>query len=124
MGGITAHYNNLAAGDTAKIFSIAVDTIFNCSQGIRIFENGVDPDSDAPGMNGADFSNGFTIGGFTQLYNDNSTQVFPPEPAIISISNACSDGIEIDLTAETSICQAPLAFLGLVQMVIPVQMRM
>ncbi|MDF1698560.1 MAG: Ig-like domain-containing protein [Saprospiraceae bacterium] len=110
LGGITAHYNNLAAGDTVKIFSIAVDTVSNCSQGIRIYENGSDPDSNAEGMGMADFSNGFTLGSINQIYSANSTQLYPPEPAIISISNACSDGVEIDLTAETSTCQDSLTF--------------
>lgn len=108
--GITSHYNDLNAGDTVKIFSISVDTVFDCSQGIRIYENGVDPDSDAPGMGMADFSNGFTLGSIDQIYSANSTQLFPPEPTILSITNACSDGVEIDLTAETSTCQTPLTY--------------
>ena len=105
--GITSHYNNLAAGDTVKLFSMAVDTIFNCSQGIRIFENGVDPNS---GLGGADFNNGFTLGSINQIYNTNSTQLYPSEPEIISISNSCSNGVEIDLTAETSTCQLPFSY--------------
>ena len=108
--GITSHYNDLSAGDTVKIFSIATDTVFNCSQGIRIYENGVDPDSDAPGMGMADFSNGFTLGSIAQIYSANSTQLYPPEPLIVSITNACSDGVEIDLTAETSTCQEPMTY--------------
>jgi uncharacterized protein YjdB len=108
--GITSHYNDLAAGDTVKIFSISVDTVFACAVGIRIFENGVDPDSDAAGMGFADFSNGFTLGSITQIYSANSTQLYPPEPLIVSITNACSDGVEIDLTAETSTCQNPLTY--------------
>ncbi len=108
--GITSHYNDLAAGDAIKIFSFAVDTIFNCSEGIRIFENGVDPDSDQPGMGMADFSNGFLLGSINQIYNGNSTQIYPPEPEIVSITNSCSNGLEIDLTAETSACQEPLSF--------------
>ncbi len=110
LGGTTAHYNNLAAGDTVRIFSISVDTVFDCSQGIKIYENGVDPDSNAPGMGFADFSNGFTLGNINQIYSANSTQLFPPEPTVISITNACSDGVEIDLTAETSTCQTPLTY--------------
>jgi len=108
--GITSHYNNLAAGDTIKLFSIAVDTIFDCSEGIRIYENGIDPDSDAPGMGMADFGNGFTLGNIDQIYSGNSTQAYPPEPEVISIINACENGIEIDLTAETSDCQGPLSY--------------
>ena len=108
--GITSHYNNLNAGDTVRLFSVAVDTVFDCSQGIRIFDNGSDPGSSAAGMGGADFSNGFTMGSTSQIYSANSTQLFPPEPLIVSISNACSDGVEIDLTAETSTCQTPMTY--------------
>ncbi len=108
--GITSHYNDLAAGDTIKLFSIQTDTVYDCSSGIRIYENGVDPDSDAPGMGMADFSNGFTLGSIAQIYSANSTQLYPPEPLIVSITNACSDGVEIDLTAETSSCQTPLTY--------------
>jgi len=108
--GVTSHYNNLQAGDTVKLFSISVDTIFDCSQGIRIYENGIDPDCDAPGMGMADFSNGFTLGSISQIYSANSTQLYPPEPFIVSISNGCSSGIEIDLTAETSLCQLPFSY--------------
>ena len=108
--GVTSHYNNLAAGDTIKLFSISVDTVFDCSQEIRIFENGVDPCVDCPGMGSADFSNGFTLGSVTQIYSANSTQLYPPEPLIVSIKNACSEGVEIDLTAETSTCQMPMSY--------------
>jgi len=108
--GITSHYNNLNAGDTVKLFSIAVDTIFDCSQGIRIFENGIDPDSQAPGMGFADYSNGFTLGSISQIYSDNSSQKYPPQPEIVSITNGCNNGIEIDLTAETSTCQMPMTY--------------
>ena len=75
----------MAAGDTVRVFSFAVDNVFNCSQGIRIYENGVDPPSSEPSMNGADFSNGFTLGGTSQLYNANSTQEYTPIPVIASI---------------------------------------
>ena len=61
-------------------------------------------------MGMADFSNGFTIGTVNQIYNDNSPQVYPPVPEIISIINTCSDGVEIDLTVDTSICQGPMTY--------------
>jgi len=108
--GITAHYNNLSAGDTIKLFSIAVDTVFDCSQGIRIYENGVDPCDECPGMGMADFSNGFTLGSINQIYSDNSTQLYPFQPEVLSITNACSNGVEIDLTAETSDCKIPMSY--------------
>lgn len=41
---------------------------------VRFFKNGVDPSSNMPGMGGDNFSNGFTISGSTQVYNDNSVE--------------------------------------------------
>lgn len=67
----TSHYNNLNQGDTIKLFSIKMDTIVGCASDIRLFENDSDPDSSAPGMQGSDYSNGFTVGGITQLYAGN-----------------------------------------------------
>src|SRR5690606_35726113 len=62
------------------------------------------------GMGGGDFSNGYTIGGVQNRYNANSTQRNPPVPLIVSATTTCSSGIEIDLTASTSLCQAPLSY--------------
>lgn len=67
----TAHYNNLNQGDTIKLFSIKMDTIVGCASDIRLFKNDSDPDSSAPGMQGSDYSNGFTVGGINQLYVGN-----------------------------------------------------
>lgn len=105
-----AHYNNLNSGDTIKLFSLNVSSITDCGSGIHIFENGVDPSSSAAGMQGSDFSNGFTIGGGLQRYNANSTQLHPPSPVLVNALTSCSTGIEIDLTATTSACQTPLTY--------------
>ena len=107
---ISSQYNNLNSGDTVKIFSLNIGRINACGDSIRIFQNGVDPNSSAPGMGGGDFSNGFTIGGPSQRYNANSTQINPPTPVIVSALTTCSSGIEIDLTASTSGCQEPLTY--------------
>ena len=61
-----SQYNNLALGDTIKLFSLIISPIPDCANDIRLFENGVDPSSSDDGMNGGDFSNGFTIGGASQ----------------------------------------------------------
>ncbi|MBK9735559.1 MAG: cadherin-like domain-containing protein [Saprospiraceae bacterium] len=105
----TSFYNNLATGDTVRIFSLAISPVTNCGSGIRIFENGVDPGSSAPGMGGGDFSNGFTIGGVGQKYTGNLPNVNPPKP-VLSAVTACSKGVEVDLTATTSTCQSPLTY--------------
>ena len=105
----TFHYNNLSAGDTIKIFSLTTSPITNCGDEIRMYENGSDPTS-ADLAGGTDFSNGYTQGSPNQLYEGNSTILHPPAPTLVSLTNQCGNGIEIDLTAFTSNCQGPLTF--------------
>lgn len=104
-----AFYNNLAAGDTIRLFSLAISPVTGCGSGIYIYRNGVDPGSSAAGMGGGDFSNGFTMGSPTQRYTGNIAQVNPPPP-VLSTTTSCSGGVEIDLTATTSACQTPLTY--------------
>ncbi|MBK8701461.1 MAG: Ig-like domain-containing protein [Saprospiraceae bacterium] len=108
----TAYYPvGTQAGDTIKLFSIRkIGTTTLCGEDIRIFINGVDPNSAAAGMEGSDFNNGFTMGSTSQLYNANSTQATAPVPTILSVDASCAGGIEIDLTATTSACQGPLTY--------------
>ncbi|MBC7884978.1 MAG: Ig-like domain-containing protein, partial [Saprospiraceae bacterium] len=106
-----SHYHDLYAGDTLKLFSLSVDTIFDCGSGIRIFENTIDPGPTAPGMGFINFSNIFRIGGSLSIYNENSPQIFPDLPYIeVPLVPTCNAGIEIDVTASTSSCQAPLSY--------------
>jgi len=105
----TSHYNDLSAGDTIKIFSLSTSPITMCGDEIRMFANGVDPSS-SDLISGADFSNAFTMGSAVQIYEDNSTELHPPAPTIVSLTNTCGAGIEIDLTAFTSDCQGPLTY--------------
>lgn len=45
-----------------------------CREGVRLFNNETDPDSKAPGMGGADFSNsiyGFNLDGLNEIYSSN-----------------------------------------------------
>jgi len=67
----SSQYNNLTAGDTVKLFSLGIDTLKGCATEIRLFENDLDIDSNHPCAQGIDFRNGFTMGGFTQLYRGN-----------------------------------------------------
>ncbi len=130
----TARYNDLAPEDTIKIFSLNFSQIKDldgdgnydenqngfieypidgCLDGIRLFINepepGYDPPSYAPGMEGGDFSNGFTIGGYSQLYNTNSAQVGVPAMEL-SATTSCSDGVEIDLNVNGISCHEPYTY--------------
>ncbi len=64
-------YNNLAQGDSIKLFSVRPNPLPSCLTDIRLFENGLDPNSAAPGMQGGNFNNGFTIGSIEQKYLNN-----------------------------------------------------
>ena len=105
----SAFFNNLVAGDTVRLFSLNISPMPNCASGIRVFRNGIDPSSSAPGMGGGDFSNGYTVGGTAQRYRATLPQRNPPPPAL-SAGSACSTGLEIDLTATSSACQTPLTY--------------
>ncbi len=71
--GPTSQYDNLKVGDTIKIFSISVEPKPKNVTDVRIFDNISDPNSSAAGMRGANFGNGFTIGGVSQCYTGNYT---------------------------------------------------
>ncbi|HRD06662.1 MAG TPA: hypothetical protein PK037_03825, partial [Saprospiraceae bacterium] len=102
-------YNNLATGDTVKLFSLKVSPIPECASDIRIFKNGIDPSSSAICFGGADFSCGFTIGGPSQDYTGNLPQIYPPKPSA-TVEVGCGSGVHLDLTASTSECQKPLTY--------------
>jgi hypothetical protein len=67
----SSFYNNILEGEEVKLFSVSISPLPVCGQGVRLFENGVDPASNARNMSGGDFSNGFTIGGAEQKYTSN-----------------------------------------------------
>jgi len=67
-------YNDLQEGEQVMLFSFIAGTTGQYDDRVRFFDNGVDPDDSAAGMNGGDFSNGFSIGGATQLYHGNAEE--------------------------------------------------
>jgi uncharacterized protein YjdB len=106
-----SHYNNLNTGDTIKLFSLSVDTIFDCGSGIRIFENGTDPGPMAPGMGYVDFTNQLNLIGSSVIYDENALQINPPLPVFTNLLlPTCDNGIEIDISPLTTVCQEPLKY--------------
>ena len=105
-----SHYNNLDAGDTIPLFSLYVDTIFNCGQGIRMYKNGIDPDQNAPGMGFINFNNNFNLVEGGGIYSSNAISTFPSPPIISPLLISCQSGIEIQASATTSVCQTPLKY--------------
>ena len=105
-----SQYNNIYAGDTLKLFSLSIDSPQDCGEGIRVYQNGVDPSSSDPGMSGADYSNGFTIGSFNQLYNGNAPEEGPQPPEIVSITDNSGADIDIDLEVSGAACQGAIDY--------------
>ncbi|MBC7885179.1 MAG: Ig-like domain-containing protein [Saprospiraceae bacterium] len=70
----TSQYNNLAAGDTVKLFSLTIDTLKGCASEIRLFENETDISPDNPCAQQVSLNNGFTMGGIGELYRGNVIQ--------------------------------------------------
>lgn len=64
-------YNNIVEGDELHLFDISVGDAEGYDSRVRFFDNETDPNKDMPGMAGANFKNGFTLGGSMQLYAGN-----------------------------------------------------
>ncbi len=60
---------NVVANQELMIFYFALPG--GCVPGVRLFINGVDPDSSAPGMGFGDFGNSIDNGNITEIYNAN-----------------------------------------------------
>jgi uncharacterized protein YjdB len=105
-----AHFNDINTGDTIKLFSFFIDTILNCGQGIRVFENGIDPGPTAPGMGFIDFNNIFDFTTGSDVYNANSPKITPPVPLIYDTIVSCDLGIELNISSSTTLCQQPLNY--------------
>jgi hypothetical protein len=78
----SGRFNNVIAGDTLKLYSLEISPIPQCKQEVRIYENGVDPDSSDPSFMGGDFTNGFTMGSTLQLYSGNIVGNIIPIPTV------------------------------------------
>ncbi len=106
----SSFYNNLVTGDTVVLFSLSLSPIINCGQGVRVFDNISDPAASAEGMGGGDFSNGFTLGGINNKYNDNSPSILPSNPNVLSLETSCNSGLNINISAVTNACQSPISY--------------
>lgn len=105
----TAFYNDIEQGDEIKLFSLKVNPIVNCADGVRLFDNQKDPSSVEKGMMGADFSNGFTIGGVEQKYAANSKIEMPKGPLFSNLDTRGKYGIDFKASSAGA-CQSSLSF--------------
>lgn len=107
----TAFYNQIKEGDEIKLFSLKVNPIVNCGEDVRLFDNQKDPNSGSAGMMGADFSNGFTMGGVAQKYEGNSLSEGPSIPVFETLQKSKKYGIDfIARNSEGSLCQTDLSY--------------
>ena len=67
-------YNDLVPGDVVKLFSFIAGSSGQYDENVRFFKNGVDPASNMPGMGGGDFSNNFTMGGSSPIFNETTVE--------------------------------------------------
>lgn len=74
----TAYYNQMEVGDSVKLFSIILDTIVGCADGVRLFINGSDPDATAEDFLNQDLSNTFAAGTPNNVYISNAILTYPP----------------------------------------------
>ena len=107
----SAFYNDVRQGDEIKLFSISVTPMVECGQGVRLYNPLTDPTSSDPGMDGSDFSHGFTMGGLNQLYSGNEEISYPsnPELSISSINGAKNQVINVDALVKSN-CQQDLSY--------------
>jgi gliding motility-associated-like protein len=119
-------YSVLSQGDSVKLFDFKIINRSTlepvlptaCQLPVRIFKNfyednlppsaydplDFDPPSSAPGMNGGNFNNGFTLGSTTNIYGGNLPNYIPQVNPKIEL--VCSEGIyinsDLQLTSPTS----------------------
>lgn len=67
-------YNDLVEGDVVPLFSFTAGDSGQYDEEVRFYINGVDPDDEAPGMNGADYSIGMTVGSPEAIFNNSSVE--------------------------------------------------
>jgi len=109
----TAFYNEINAGDEIKLFSFKVTPTLDCAKDVRLYDNSSDPASKTKGMYGGDFRNGFTMGGVSQKYADNSATVFPAKPVIEEVSFSMKNKISLDIKTSAvngSACQKDFTY--------------
>ncbi|MFZ1705260.1 MAG: T9SS type A sorting domain-containing protein [Saprospiraceae bacterium] len=109
----TSFYNNLVPNDTVALFSLAISPITDCGKGVRLFDNENDPGPLAVGMNGSNFSNGFTMGGIQNKYFGNDNPKGPQRPHITSLQKSCTSGLELSVSASPAQtqCQKSVEYL-------------
>lgn len=90
-------YDELAPGDTVRVASLSITPAVHGVAGVRLWDNATDPNSTSLGMNGSDFSNGFTLGSTQQVYRKNAIQNHPTGHADIQGQYVITAGQQVNL---------------------------
>lgn len=90
-----AFYNDLKEGDEVKLFSLKISPVKDCGANVMIFENNSRITSSSLGMDGGDFSNGFTMGDVSQKYAGNIYQEAPDAGILKNVVIEKKDNIKI-----------------------------
>ncbi len=107
----SAFYNDLKEGEEVKLFSLKITPIVDCGSNVRLFEKGIDPDSGDRGMDGGDYSNGFTMGSTDQLYSGNEPIKTPKLEVIKDHSTRALKGkLSIDVNLNLDANYAPYSY--------------
>ncbi len=92
-------YTSFTVGDDIHLFSFILPP-GSCGSGIRLYINGTDPDSNAPGMMGIDHTQSFKVFPNIEVYDQNrSNAPLVVEEPVPEPSSATCDGTDITLTA-------------------------
>jgi hypothetical protein len=96
----SSFYNDLNAGDKVKLFTFKVSPLPKCGEGVRLFDNNLDPSSTKSSMNGGDFRHGFTIGGVSQKYAGNLEMINTALPSgTVTVAGDAFESKNIQLIA-------------------------
>ena len=92
-------YSSFVVGDDIHLFSFTLPP-GSCGSGIRLYINGTDPDSNAPGMMGIDHTQSFKVFPNIEVYGQNrSDAALTVEEPVPDPSTATCDAVDVSLTA-------------------------
>jgi hypothetical protein len=104
-----AFYNDLKEGDEVKLFSLKITPVKDCGENVLIFENNSRITSSSLGMDGGDFSNGFTMGDVSQKYAGNIYHEAPDAGILKNVVIEKKNNIKISAEI-TETPYAPVSF--------------
>lgn len=106
----TSFYHDLKSGDQVKLFSLRISHVANCGDDVVLFNNFESPSSLEVGMKGADFRNGFTMGGIGQKYSRNEVSVTPALDIVKNIKTSNVTSILLEAISDENPLYGPYTY--------------